>query len=211
MIQTLATLFNQGGSFMWVILTILAMAAAVIVDRLVFYFFVCRKNPISASLQIVKALQAKENDKARAISASSGSPAHALLDVAVDRFVNGATAIEIEDSIGEAAINEMPRLNQRLNYLSLFANIATLLGLLGTISGLQRSFASMAAVEASKKASMLAAGIAEAMNATAFGLLVAVLCMVTYTFLYNKQQMISRTTDEAVVRFMNFVKRHASA
>jgi biopolymer transport protein ExbB/TolQ len=101
----------------------------------------------------------------------------------------------------------MPRMITRLNYLSLFSNIATLLGLLGTISGLQASFSSLAAVEASKKATMLAAGIAEAMNCTAFGLIVAVPCMVMYTVLYNKQQQLTKALDESVVRIVNFMKK----
>ena len=98
-------------------------------------------------------------------------------------------------------------MSQRLNYLSLFANIATLLGLLGTIAGLQVSFSSLVAVEAAKKATMLAQGISQAMNTTAFGLIVAVPCMILYTILFNKQQALTKDLDEAVVRLLNYMKK----
>jgi biopolymer transport protein ExbB/TolQ len=98
-------------------------------------------------------------------------------------------------------------MTQRLNYLSLFANVATLLGLLGTIGGLQVSFSSLAAAEAAKKATMLAAGISQAMNTTAFGLIVAVPCMIMYTALSNKRDRLLKDLDEAVVRLTNYLKR----
>lgn len=79
--------------------------------------------------------------------------------------------------------------------------------MIGTISGLQASFSSLAAVEASKKATMLAAGIAEAMNTTAFGLIVAVPCMVMYTVFYNKQAQLTKDIDQAMTRLMNFIKK----
>jgi biopolymer transport protein ExbB/TolQ len=68
-------------------------------------------------------------------------------------------------------------------------------------------FSSLAAVEAEKKAAMLASGIAQAMNSTAFGLIVAVPCMVMYTALYNKQQQITRDLDEAVVRLLDYLEK----
>jgi biopolymer transport protein ExbB len=136
-----------------------------------------------------------------------GSPLKVLLRVAIDRFGAQMSVGDVEEGIQEAAITQMPRMIARLNYLSLFSNIATLLGLLGTISGLQASFSSLAAVEASKKATMLAAGIAEAMNCTAFGLIVAVPCMVMYTVLYNKQQQLTKALDESIVRIVNFMKK----
>ena len=111
------------------------------------------------------------------------------------------------DGVEEAAVRELPRLTQRLNYLSLCANVSTLLGLLGTISGLMASFNALGTVEAAKKAALLAGGISEAMVTTAFGLIVAVPCMVAYTVLFNRQQQISRDLDEAVLRFINYLKK----
>jgi biopolymer transport protein ExbB/TolQ len=71
-------------------------------------------------------------------------------------------------------------------------------------------FGSLAAVEAEKKAAMLASGIAQAMNSTAFGLIVAVPCMVMYTILYNKQQQITKDLDEAIVRLLDYLEKKLS-
>jgi biopolymer transport protein ExbB/TolQ len=118
---------------------------------------------------------------------------------------------KIQEGLEEVAIQEVPRLSERLNYLVLFANISTLLGLLGTITGLQLAFSSLGTVEASKKASMLATGISELMVCTAFGLMVAIPCMVAYTFLNNKCARLTKDLDESVVKFMNYLKKKRPA
>jgi len=207
MIQTIATFFNSGGPFMWVILTVGAMATAVLAERLYFYFVVCRARGQTLLQNIVTALQKNNIDEAKAVVAKGNSPQIMLLRSALDRYGAGMSIADIEEGIGETAIIEMPKMIERLNYLSLFANIGTLLGLLGTISGLQGSFSSLASVEASKKATMLAAGIAEAMNCTAFGLIVAVPCMVAYTFLFNKQVQLTKVIDDSVIKLVNVMKR----
>jgi biopolymer transport protein ExbB/TolQ len=207
MIHTIATFFNSGGPFMWVILIVLAISTAVVIERAAFYFIVCRMSgPVLVS-KIAAALRSGSRDEAKKAVGKGGAPLVVLLRTAVDRFCAGMDLHDIEEGIEESAIIEMPRMIERLNYLSLFANIATLLGLLGTISGLQASFSSLASVEASKKAAMLAAGIAEAMNCTAFGLIVAVPCMVAYTWLYNKQTQLTKTIDDSVVKTLNFMKK----
>jgi biopolymer transport protein ExbB/TolQ len=211
MIHSFAKFFNSGGPFMWVILTIGAMATAVVIERLIFYFFTCRVSGYRLLQKLTVSLQNGAPDEAKKIVSKGNAPLIVLLRTAVDRFSAGLTMQDIEEGISEAAIIEMPKMTTRLNYLSLFANIGTLLGLLGTISGLQGSFSSLASVEASKKATMLAAGIAEAMNCTAFGLIVAVPCMMLYTFLYNKQAQLTKGIDDTVIKLINIMKRLKAA
>jgi biopolymer transport protein ExbB/TolQ len=110
------------------------------------------------------------------------------------------------DSVERVSISELPRISRRLNYLALIANIATLVGLLGTIVGLQTSFGSLASTDAAQKAAQLANGIAEAMNTTAFGLIVAVPSMVLYTILSNKQQSLIKDIDRGIAMFVDTVK-----
>jgi len=192
---------------MWVIMAVLAVSVAVMVERSIFYFIICRRNGIKMMNKTIKAINEGKLDEAKTAVSKGSAPLNILLTIAVSRYEAGLSYAEIEEGVQEAAIRELPRMSERINYLSLFSNIATLLGLIGTISGLQASFSSLAAVEASKKAVMLAAGIAEAMNTTAFGLMVAVPSMVAYTFLFNKQQAIAKDIDESVVRFLNFLKK----
>ena len=78
------------------------------------------------------------------------------------------------------------RITKRTGYLATIANVATLLGLLGTIAGLIESFSAVGHADAQQKAAILANGISTAMNATMLGLGVAVPCMILFSFFQNK-------------------------
>jgi biopolymer transport protein ExbB len=210
MVHSLANAFNAGGPFMWVILMVFAVACTVVVDRLIFYFIICQPNGVRLVAEVAKALNAGDIEKAKKAVSQRRAPMNMLMQTAIERFGSAMTFDDIQKGVDQAAIREMPRMTQRLNYLSLFANIGTLLGLLGTIFGLQEMFSSLAAVEAEKKAAMLASGIAQAMNATAFGLIVAVPCMVMYTMLYNKQQQITKDLDESIVGLLDYLEKKLS-
>ena len=210
MIHSLAHAFNAGGPFMWVILVVFAVACTVVIDRVIFYFVICQANGTRLVAEVAQALNSDDLAKAKKTVSKRRAPMNMLMQTAIERFGSGMTFEDIQKGVDQAAIREMPRMTQRLNYLSLFANIGTLLGLLGTIVGLQEMFSSLAAVEAEKKAAMLASGIAQAMNATAFGLIVAVPCMVMYTTLYNKQQQITKDLDESIVRLLDYLEKRLS-
>jgi biopolymer transport protein ExbB len=210
MIETLARWYSEGGPFMGVILGVLALAVAVFVERMIFYYLICKRKGAVLISELARLLNEKKIDKAREILSRGKDPKTMLLKTALERFDAGMDIEEIREGLEEEAIKQVPRLSQRLNYLTLFANIATLLGLLGTITGLQLSFSSLANVEAAKKAVMLASGISQAMLTTAFGLIVAIPCMVSYTFLYNKQSQLVKDLDEATVKFLNYLKKKKS-
>lgn len=207
MIAIVANKFTEGGPFMWVILLVLAVACAVIIERTVFYFIICRINGAQLISTIARALNNNNISEAKNTVRSKRAPVQVLVAAAIERYEAGMGFEDIQEGVEQVSIKELPRMAQRLNYLSLFANIATLIGLLGTIAGLQVSFTSLVAVEASQKASMLAKGISQAMNTTAFGLIVAVPCMVFYTLLSNKKQALIKDLDETVVRLLNFMKK----
>lgn len=206
MIMSLAAWFNGGGPFMWAILAVLAFAVAVVVERLIFYYITCRDRGTQLVADIARNLNNNDMDKAK-LSVAGNAPVTVLLRTALERFSAGMNISEIQEGVEEAAIKELPRLSDRLNYLVLFANIATLLGLLGTIMGLQLAFSSLGSIEASQKATKLAQGISELMVCTAFGLMVAVPSMIAYTFLHNVQTRLTRDLDESVVKLMNYFKK----
>ncbi|MBN1759120.1 MAG: MotA/TolQ/ExbB proton channel family protein [Chitinispirillaceae bacterium] len=205
MISSIAAWFNAGGPYMWVILGVCAIAIAVAADRFIYYYLLCRTDPSRLQNRIMDVLTKKSADRFTFLK-KGRSPLFVLLQTAVDRFEAGAPMEQIEEGVEEASIKELPKITRRISYLSLFANIATLVGLLGTIAGLQQSFGSLASAEASQKAALLAAGIAQAMNTTAFGLIVAVPCMALFTFLNNKQQSLINDIDDTVVRIVNTMK-----
>jgi biopolymer transport protein ExbB/TolQ len=210
MLLSLASWFNGGGVFMWAILAVLAFAVAVVIERSIFYYIVCRRQGAKMVPAITTAVTGgKVADATTAIRGRA--PVAIMFRTALDLFAGGMTSAEIQEGVEAAAIRQMPRLSERLNYLVLFANIATLTGLLGTIMGLQKAFSSLGAIEAAKKAAILASGISELMVCTAFGLMVAIPCMMAYTFLHNKQSRIAKDLDESVVKLMNFFKKRLPA
>ena len=100
---------------------------------------------------------------------------------------------EIQDHVEVAKLSVVPKLQKRMAYLFTLGNVSTLLGLLGTVLGLVKTFSGVGALEASQKQALLSTGISGALNATALGLVVAVPCMLAYGFLFHK---ISHTLDE---------------
>lgn len=210
MVESIAAWFNDGGPFMWGILAVFAVALAVSFERIIFYYIICRKSYAPVVESVARSINDNKIADASKLVQKGSAPGIVLLRTAIKRFEAGLSVEEIRDGVEEAAIKQVPRLSDRLNYLSLFANISTLLGLLGTIAGLQLSFSSLATVEAAKKASMLAGGISQAMITTAFGLIVAIPCMTIFTFLVNKQNRLVKDLDESSVRLLNYLKSKKS-
>jgi biopolymer transport protein ExbB len=96
-----------------------------------------------------------------------------------------------------AMAETVPALTKRVHYLSMLANVATLMGLLGTIHGLILSFAAVATADPSQKQAMLAHGISVSMYTTALGLVVAIPAMVAYSFLISRQnQLVEQLTEK---------------
>ncbi len=112
---------------------------------------------------------------------------------------------DIEQALQESILREMPLLKKRINYLSMFANVATLLGLLGTIIGLIAAFAGVAGASAAEKQQVLAAGISVAMFTTAFGLIVSIPSLVGFYLLNNRGDHIIEKMDEKSLALFNIL------
>jgi biopolymer transport protein ExbB/TolQ len=192
---------------MWVLLLFLACATAVKSERLIFLYFFCSRDNSGLVDKLKAAIGDNKLDDAFKILGKKSSPVCVLLRVAVESFKAGGSPADIQERVEESAIGQLHRLSERLNYLSLFANVATLVGLLGTIAGLMQSFSALATVDASQKATLLAAGISQAMITTAFGLIIAVPCMVIYTIFANRRSVLIKDLDESTVKLLNFMKK----
>lgn len=110
----------------------------------------------------------------------------------------------------ESLMEVMPNLEKRTHYLATFANIATLLGLLGTIIGLIRAFTAVSAANPAEKADLLSASISVAMNTTAFGLMAAIPLLLIHTVLQTKTTEVVDSLEMASVKFLNTVMEHSS-
>lgn len=204
---SLAQSFKDCGDFRWVLLAVLILAVALTIERMIFYYISCKRvSPVTAGLA-AKSIESGKIETIKKRFKHYKDPLSALIYVTLERYHAGKDLDEIQEGIDEEAVMQVPRFSSRLNYLALFANVATLLGLLGTIAGLQEAFASLEGHEAAEKSAMLAAGISKAMNTTAFGLVIAIPCMAIYTFLNNKQKALVRALDDSVLRLFNYIKR----
>ena len=145
------------------------------------------------------------NDIQGAIRICSGSMA-ALPRVLKSGLKRAKQAPEqIQNAVDATALEVIPKIELRLNYLQLIANVSTLFGLLGTISGLINSFAAVAAAEPTQKAEMLANGIAKAMNTTFLGLLSAITIMILHSILASKAEKIINSIDEYSVKLIDLL------
>jgi len=197
--------FKNGGIWMYPIAVISAFSLAIVVERLFYYYIHCRINAKALLTQIVRLIRNNEVEHARQLCSKTRSPLALILESAVYHFQQNEPDQEIQNAVDEVALRELPRIQRRTHYLSLFANISTLLGLLGTIFGLQEAFASLTAADPAQKATLLAKGIAIGMNTTAMGLIVAVPNMIMYSVLGAKANNIIEEIDESSVRLLNFL------
>jgi biopolymer transport protein ExbB len=204
-LHVVARFFREGGFWMYPIAFVSTLGIAVAIERLIYFYIHCRLNAKALLTQITKLVKNGEAEQARKICATIKAPLAIILEAALWHFIQQESDQEIQNAVDEVGLRELPRLQCRTHYLSLFANIATLMGLLGTIFGLQQSFGALAAVDPSQKAVVLAKGIAIAMNTTALGLMVAVPCMVMFSILGAKANNLIEEIDESSVRLLNFL------
>ena len=112
---------------------------------------------------------------------------------------------EIQGKMDEVLLAENSALDTRVGYLSMLGNVATLTGLLGTITGMIRSFAAVAQANPADKAALLSAGISEAMNCTAYGLITAIPALVAYAILQNRANHLSEDMNQAGLKAYNWL------
>lgn len=200
-INSLAEFIQSGGVFMWVIVIIWAFGIAISLERFSKLFFKFDVDGASFMNELQRYILS--NDIQGAIRVCSGSVAALpkVLKSGLKRSTQNPD--QIQNAIDATALEIIPKIELRLNYLQLVANISTLFGLLGTIQGLIQSFGAVAAADPSQKAELLAQGISKAMNTTFLGLLAAISIMMLHTFLSSKSEKIINEIDEFSVKLLD--------
>ncbi|MCU0661406.1 MAG: MotA/TolQ/ExbB proton channel family protein [Myxococcota bacterium] len=204
MMQGIAEAFVTGGGWMYVIIIPSVVGLGVMVERFVFLFFKYNINAKAFMAQINKLVMANNID--RAIKLCNAAPNAALpkvIKAGLTRANKGE--LEISNAIEEATLEVVPVVTNRTPLLGGVANVATLLGLLGTITGLIQAFAALESAAPEQRAAALARGIAVAMNTTAFGLIVAIPCMAAQMFLQSVTKKILDEIDQYSVKLENLL------
>ena len=203
----LAHAFEGGGWGMWPILFWSVITVAIIVERAIYlYRSTINKDVFLATMQ--KCILAGDIGRAIKLCSAAQAPLARIVKAGLMK-VNRPDA-EVQAAMDEQALHEMPKIEHRTGYLAMLANLAMLSGLLGTVTGLIKSFGAVAGVDPSAKATMLAKGISEAMNCTAFGLIVAIIGLIGFAWLNGKTQAISDDVHEATVQVLNLVVNNRS-
>ncbi len=197
-------MFRDGGPFMYVILIVAVFAMAIAFERLFYIIFRANINSTAFMAQIQKLIMANNID--RAIKLCNAEP-HAALPKVVKAGLTRAnrTEKEIENAIDEATLEVGPLVNKRTAYLSMLANVATLVGLLGTILGLIQAFNAVAVASAEMKQQLLAQGISVAMFTTAGGLMAAIPTLVLHSVISNRSNKILDDVDQYGLKTVNLL------
>jgi biopolymer transport protein ExbB len=211
-LETLVKFFQTGGAFMYPILIVFAIGAAIAAERYIKLMTIRNQNRKVWS-NVHPILQQGDFEQARGILKEDESAIGGLLNMGLSRQGSVRRRDDIEIAMEESMMEIIPQLEKRTPYVALFSNIATLLGLLGTIMGLIEAFTAVANADPAEKADLLSASISVAMNTTAFGLMVAIPLLIVHANLSSRTTEIVDSLEMASVKTLNliadFAKRQA--
>ena len=204
LIHSVAQFFEAGGKMMLPIMLVGLVGLAIAIERFV---TIARAQAQTKRMwaQVEPSLGEGDFDKARKIIDEDKD------NTALGRLLGAGLAMQgavrrrddVEKAMQEGIMEIVPRLEKRTHYLGTFANLATLVGLLGTVSGLISAFSAVAMANPAEKANMLSASISEAMNCTAFGLGTAVPLLFLHAFLTSRTQHLVESLEMAAIKYLN--------
>ena len=202
--STIVGFFQDGGAFMIPILLVFGFGIAISIER---WTYLTMSGASNRALwkKIVPFLKAGKFQEAAALTGKSKAAIGSILTYGLYRVKSARRRDDIEKAMEESLMEVLPRLEKRTHYIATLANIATLLGLLGTIIGLIAAFTAVAEANPAEKADMLSASISTAMNTTAFGLMAAIPLLLVHALLQTKTNALVDSLEMASVKFLNAV------
>jgi len=202
--NALINFFQTGGAFMYPILFVLGLGVAIALER----YIVISKSQISMRRtwgRLLPLLESRDYNAAVSLMSRSKSQLGTVLTYGFNRLSTAQRRDDIEAAMEEGMMEVMPSLEARTHYLATFANIATLMGLLGTIIGLIQAFTAVANADPAEKADLLSASISVAMNTTAFGLIAAIPLLLMHTVIQTKTSKLIDNLEMASVKCLNLI------
>lgn len=207
---SIAQLFRDGGSLMWVNLFVLIFALAVVSERLFVLLFRLRINDKAFITAVEKLVMAGNFDRAiKLCTTQEGAAVPRVVRAALVNARLGGAAVAA--SIDESMTEVVPQVTRRAGILWGIANLATLIGLVGTVWGLIESFAAVALVSPDQKSVKLTEGIAHAMSNTFFGLAIAVTCVFFHMFLSVLVKNVMDGLEHSAIRIENILAKRRLA
>ena len=204
-LSAVASFFKGGGAFMFVIGGIGVLIAAISIERLIVIGKAAAINSRKMVKDLVSTVARGDVNSARNISMQSNTPAGQVAQAILSAPAGDEHKLQAAGD--DAATLALPRLAKRLPHLNMLANSATLLGLLGTIFGLTTAFAAVGAADPAQRSAFLAAGISQALNTTAFGLIVAVPTLLLHGWLVGMVEGVTEQVDEMTIKLSRAIAR----
>jgi len=204
--STAVKFFQDSGLFIYPSILIMAMGVSIAIER---FIFLNRTRAENRKLwaQVLPMLQGGKVKEAQVVSAKSDAAIGKIVTNGLVRMQSPARREDVDAAMEEGMMEIVPRLEKRTHYIATFANVITLVGLLGTIIGLIKGFTAVAQVNPAEKAEMLSASISIAMNNTAFALMVAIPFLLIHAFLQAKTSEIVDGLEAAKISFLNLMQR----
>jgi biopolymer transport protein ExbB len=196
--------FQSSGMFMYPILIVMAVGTAIAVERFI-YLTVLTNKTNKIWKQINPMLKANDFQRAQQALASINSPLARVLNYGFARYKPNAKRERIEAAMEEGVMEVTAEIEARTHYLATLANVATLMGLFGTVIGLIEAFGAVAGADPTEKAELLSASISLAMNATALGLAAAIPFLVIHSYLATKASKLLDSIEMAAVKCSNLM------
>lgn len=191
----LAEFYQKGGWVMHVIAFAMAIGWAITLERMYYLYVKTKVNKHQYLSQIIGDISADRLDKAIEISSKSQAPLIKIVKAGLERAKAGDP--NFADAMDQASLANIPFLERNTPYLAMIGNVSTLLGLLGTVLGLIDAFGATAYADPSQKATLLSLSISVAMNTTAFGMVVAIPALISFSVLNGKTQRTIEDIQEA--------------
>jgi biopolymer transport protein ExbB/TolQ len=197
---------QDGGFFMYPILLILFVGMGIVIER---FMFLNRVKNANKALwdEVYPSIQKGDTEKALKAVKDNETEIGRILDYGLTRNRTAKNVEDVETSMEEALMEVLPRLEARTPFIATFANVATLLGLLGTVQGLIVAFAAIANADPAEKGALLSSSISVAMNTTAFGLVVAIPLLLAYAFLQSRTGEVVESLEMASIKLLNALRQ----
>lgn len=195
---------SSAGIIMWIILLAGFVMIALAAERAYYLFLKCDSGNRSLLNVISKYLKTGEYEKAIKHASGVSTPLAKGIVCILQNRAKGSKAIK--KSVDEVFLTEGPKIKRNVHYLNMLANVATLIGLTGTIFGTMECFDAIANAPAAQRAQQLASGISVTMSATLFGLFVAVPSVLTHSVLSGKADKLLEDLDEKTTKLINAIE-----
>ena len=204
-IVTISDAFFKGGLWMWVILGLQVATIAIIIERYTFLFKAHSIGERKHVNQYERGIRSGKLTDIKNKALEAHRPVDEVVIAGLDAAMNWGGKDEIRDKMDEVLLDVNSQYEKRTSFLAMLGNVATLTGLLGTIVGMIKSFTAVSSASPMEKAALLSTGISEAMNTTAYGLIVAIPALVMYAVLTNRANQLAEDLNQASLKVYNWL------